>query len=1717
MSSSISVRIPDCKLGTVRVDRTVDIYPTPLTNNEIICNAKSYVPQLVLQRQLTTLPKEIALEDSTDEGNFIPRTKWNHPDDDDGGDDDDESDIAVIYSIVRCASTRRASIPGLSALPLLSTNVNIPQPYTAKSYTLEQPLTPIVTHISKQAQIKTLTSTHMTTMTPTSSSSSPPSTPPPPPASSQLTLPNRSIQTSTSFTSHDRPSIPSIAIKPRPYSFRSTGRNAIERQISHITERVTQLHDTFFSRLSHPPNQPRNRSLSTFHSTITNFNINDSNILNNRLIRPRPKSETYEDHHRVNTAGSYAQLTLLGQSKANPTFQTQKSVSNESQNDRVQFRTQTSTPERSNNTIHSHSTPNVLDAKKARDIYDKVFKQFEMAKKELDRQRSKGLNHNPARISQLESQLRQYEHQLNDIKRRLEFIEPINDPTPNKNDEHSINRSNTFIEPSTTNRANTLPHGISGHKKQNSLPESAVFQVMTGGSSSTNVNSPLHHIKRKFQSGKTEAYDLVKNSESLMNISGEDSYKPREPNEIDDDIVHINSSNVQSISSFDDIQQLINTSNWIPLTIFLNFLLTDTHSDPSHLLFYILTEELRTRKAENRSELIRWIFEIHSTFTMNGSPLFIGLPQPQIEAINRWLNVHQQDTNEDVKLIFHQAKDYAKSVIVDREIPDFNHKRTPTHNDLISKQNHFIEETLRPIFEYHYKSSSTDDWNSIKNARSLALLCSLATYLKRCDIKKCGNIPLEKIPKFLDREQKRLLAKLQRTTPIKKIKDHQLNEHQFSSETLCQVCYKPLWGINYQGYLCGYCQQAYHRECALNSEKCSKDRAKLRKVSNNRNASRSYSFDNLTQNFYIISNPSTPQQRGFMRRTMGGSSTLFNGIMMDLNGPSRTRSLIEGREGSVPNDTNENTPGSTEGIDPEGNISAVEQNKYPTVGRCSSDRRAAPDRPTAPKNRSSSNPQMGGNTIDEILSHRADSDIINHQDLTNQTTNPSDLLTQQAADGDSDLEADVNTLPNLSEFIPSDVLQILYQTREWKFQTTINELIHTQRTHLKSLKIMQKCFREPMLRSSGMSPVELDCIFRNLDQLIHLHTQFKYALFQHREEAKDHVVRNIGDLILKFLDGDNGEEFARACAYFIEDQSQAIKLIKKKEQSPDFAALMRTCEANPLCRRLTLKDYLPSVMTRFTKYKMLFEAMKKFVSEDPIESEKLTKCIDCSDYILKRMNEARLKKEQEALLKQIKSNLDIQIPNDQKLQNLQDCLEVTNHRLLYSGTLKLLPDLTSQKTEFECCLFTDIFVFFQKIPIQPSEQRGIEESYKYILKEHQRDANSGRNQRLRASGNATKYTAAQNFILSPIISLEFLLIKKKACGGTRSFYVIDTDKKQLIEVEANSKDDLEKWLEMIEKARRPFEKGKQITTSLDEKHTNSSSSPSSSTIRSTIIEEESTSQLIEANEKESAESILNSIIPIDKELKRLLHEKQMLLSRLLNIPQESSISPLHSIKPNSALEAITYASSYYNQMMKIISQTHSEINKSIDAQSISTLLIQLGEQLTLALKLLSQNTKNTDNENTLVRRNSTSFTVTPTMNGGQPQIYSDLSLSSQSLGSVINQFPPQSSITDLDEAVKSPPIEQLHVERYDEGVFDDGVESQTEEEENNSVVIADSDDEDEVEHFDSNDSITTNVDNNQQQQQFNENYLADTKNNQNGEKNSSNTSIDNQTLDLCRL
>ena len=81
----------------------------------------------------------------------------------------------------------------------------------------------------------------------------------------------------------------------------------------------------------------------------------------------------------ISLAGSYAQLTLLGQPKVNSTS-TQKIIPAENPNGRLQYRpgTHHSIPERSNSTASSHSIQPTLDTKKARDSYERILKQLEV-------------------------------------------------------------------------------------------------------------------------------------------------------------------------------------------------------------------------------------------------------------------------------------------------------------------------------------------------------------------------------------------------------------------------------------------------------------------------------------------------------------------------------------------------------------------------------------------------------------------------------------------------------------------------------------------------------------------------------------------------------------------------------------------------------------------------------------------------------------------------------------------------------------------------------------------------------------------------------------------------------------------------------------------------------------------------------------------------------------------------------------------------------------------------------------------------------------------------------------------------------------------------------------------------------------------------------------------------------------------------------------------
>jgi Rho guanine nucleotide exchange factor 12 len=143
---------------------------------------------------------------------------------------------------------------------------------------------------------------------------------------------------------------------------------------------------------------------------------------------------THIDVVNLIKSGSYAQLTLLGQPKVNSPS-TQKIIPADNQNGRVPLRSHTqiiSIPERSNSTASTHSLQNTFDIKKAKESYERISKQLEKSKADLDRQRAKGSNHNQTKVSFIENQIRQYEQQLSEIKRRLDLIDSSIDTSPIK-------------------------------------------------------------------------------------------------------------------------------------------------------------------------------------------------------------------------------------------------------------------------------------------------------------------------------------------------------------------------------------------------------------------------------------------------------------------------------------------------------------------------------------------------------------------------------------------------------------------------------------------------------------------------------------------------------------------------------------------------------------------------------------------------------------------------------------------------------------------------------------------------------------------------------------------------------------------------------------------------------------------------------------------------------------------------------------------------------------------------------------------------------------------------------------------------------------------------------------------------------------------------------------------------------------------------------------
>lgn len=299
-------------------------------------------------------------------------------------------------------------------------------------------------------------------------------------------------------------------------------------------------------------------------------------------------------------------------------------------------------------------------------------------------------------------------------------------------------------------------------------------------------------------------------------------------------------------------------------------------------------------------------------------------------------------------------------------------------------------------------------------------------------------------------------------------------------------------------------------------------------------------------------------------------------------------------------------------------------------------------------------------------------------------------------------------LPSLSVNIERQKLDQLSR-KDIKTQEVINELIHTEQKHVRNLKIMDNHFYVPIKVNMYLTKDERDILFPNLQEVLEIHSNFNNKLKKLRKENYVVPVKQLIDVILEQFKGEQGDKFQTACAKFCENQSQAMKLLQLKLKNSDkFSQFINNAENHSICRKLQLKDFIPTEVQRLVKYRLLFNELTKSVSDED-DLLRLTECVEASSKISSYVNKAVTECENRKRNEEIQSRIDTrefdQFCTKSPLLIQYKNLDLRQRKLIYEGELEWKVNNTIRY--LIVFLYEDILVLVERLT---------EEKRRYILK-----------------------------------------------------------------------------------------------------------------------------------------------------------------------------------------------------------------------------------------------------------------------------------------------------------------------------------------------------------------------------------------------------------------
>ncbi|XP_016064752.1 PREDICTED: rho guanine nucleotide exchange factor 1 [Miniopterus natalensis] len=372
--------------------------------------------------------------------------------------------------------------------------------------------------------------------------------------------------------------------------------------------------------------------------------------------------------------------------------------------------------------------------------------------------------------------------------------------------------------------------------------------------------------------------------------------------------------------------------------------------------------------------------------------------------------------------------------------------------------------------------------------------------------------------------------------------------------------------------------------------------------------------------------------------------------------------------------------------------------------------------------------------------------------------------------GRSGLELEPEEPPGWRELIPPDTLHSLPKSQV-KRQEVISELLVTEAAHVRMLRVLHDLFYQPMADGGFFPLEELQNIFPSLDELIEVHSLFLDRLMKRRQES-GYLIEEIGDVLLARFDDAEGAWFQKISSRFCSRQSFALEQLKAKQRKePRFCAFVQEAESRPRCRRLQLKDMIPTEMQRLTKYPLLLQSIGQN-TEEPAEREKVELAAECCREILHHVNQAVRDMEDLLRLKDYQRRLDLshlRQSSDPMLSEFKN-LDITKKKLVHEGPLTWR--VTKDKAvEVHVLLLDDLLLLLQR------------QDERLLLKSHSRTLTP---------------TPDGKTMLRPVLRLTSAMTREVATDH-KAFYVIFTwdQEAQIYELVAQTVSERKNWCALI--------------------------------------------------------------------------------------------------------------------------------------------------------------------------------------------------------------------------------------------------------------------------------------------------------------------------------